>query len=321
MKLIITIDVEEDNWGEFNASSWSISNVEEIPSVQQLFDDFKVKPTYLVNYPIVTNEKAVSILNHILKDRRCEIGSHLHPWNTPPIEEKINEENSMLCNLPSDLQFRKIQTLKQITQNVLGVTSVSFRAGRYGFSAEVATHLHKLGYKVDTSITPFTNWKNEYGPDFSNIFPQPFVLNQLLEIPISVGFIQNDFKRCNLLYNGLKKNPFTRYMHFLGILSRIGILNKVSLSPEFSTAMDMIKLTNILRKKGFCYVNMEFHSTSLIHGASPYNKMLSDKQQIIHRLKEFLIFARDTGIESITLSETLNLLPKDSLPERNVLSA
>lgn len=321
MKLIITIDVEEDNWGEFNVSSWPVSNVEEIPSVQQLFDDFKIRPTYLVNYTIVNNEKAVSILKPIFKDGRCEIGSHLHPWNTPPIEEEINEKNSMLCNLPSDLQFRKIQTIKQITQSVFGVTPISFRAGRYGFSTGVATHLHRLGYKVDTSITPFTNWNKEYGPDFSNIFPQPFVLNQLLEIPISVGFLQYNFKQSNILFNRLKKSKYNGYMHFLGILSKIGVLNKVSLSPEFSTTRDMIKLTNTLRKKGFRYVNMELHSTSLMHGLNPYSKTLSSIKQFLSRLEKFLIFARDTGMESITLSETLNLLPKDSLPERIALNA
>ncbi len=319
MKLIITIDTEEDNWGEFNAPSWPVDNVGEIPALQQLFDDFKVKPTYLVNYTIVSNEKAVSILKPILMDGRCEIGGHPHPWNTPPFEEKINEENSMLCNLPSDLQFRKIQTLNESIESAFGVTPISFRAGRYGFSTEVATNIHKLGYKVDTSITPFTNWEEEYGPDFSDILPHPFLLNQLLEIPVSVGFTQSNFKQANIFFNSLKKSQFNKYTRLLGILSKIGVLNKVSLSPEFSTTRDMIKLTNTLKKKGFPYVNMEFHSTSLMHGAGQYIKTLSDKQQFIQRIKDFLIFARDTGMESITLSETLNLLPEDSLRKRNVL--
>ncbi len=319
MKLIITIDTEEDNWGEFNASSWPVNNVEEIPALQQLFDDFKVKPTYLVNYTIVSNEKAVSILKPILMDGKCEIGSHPHPWNTPPIEEEINEKNSMLCNLPSDLQFRKIQTLHETIQNAFGVTPISFRAGRYGHSTELATNLHKLGYKVDTSITPLTNWKQEYGPDFSDIFPHPFLLDQLLEVPVSVGFTQNNFERANFLLKSLKNNQYTKYIRLLGILSKTGMLNKVSLSPEFSTVHDMIKLTNRLKKKGFRYVNMEFHSTSLLHGAGQYTRTLSDKQQFIQCIEDLLTFARDTGIESITLSETLNLLPVDSLPKRNVL--
>ncbi len=105
----------------------------------------------------------------------------------------------------------------------------------------------------------------------------------------------------------------------LGIMSKIGILNKVSLSPEFSTIHEMIKLTNTLKKKGFHYVNMEFHSTSLKHGLTPYTNTRLDKQQFIQRIKDFLTFACDTGIESITLSETLDLLPEDSLSERNVL--
>jgi hypothetical protein len=33
-----------------------------------------------------------------------EIGAHLHPWNTPPLREEFTEANTMLKNLPPELQ-------------------------------------------------------------------------------------------------------------------------------------------------------------------------------------------------------------------------
>ena len=79
MKLIITIDTEEDNWGQFDAQKFTVENIERIPILQDLFDSFGFKPTYLLSYPVATNDRAISILKSILDRDRCEIGNHCHP--------------------------------------------------------------------------------------------------------------------------------------------------------------------------------------------------------------------------------------------------
>jgi hypothetical protein len=169
MYLIITIDTEEDNWGDYSPTGHALENIERIPDLQQLLNEFNVKPTYLITYPVATDERAISILKGILDEGKCEIGSHCHPWNTPPFEEVNNKKNSMLCNLPIDLQFNKISFLHQTIQNNFGITPISFRAGRWGFNQEVAKNLFRLGYQIDTSITPFVDWADFHGPAFSRI--------------------------------------------------------------------------------------------------------------------------------------------------------
>ena len=114
MYLIVTIDTEEDNWGEYYLPEYSLRNIEEIPKLQDLFNEFNVKPTYLITYPVATNERAVFILKRILDEGKCEIGNHCHPWNTPPFEEERNKFNSMLCNLPMELQYKKIKVLHDL---------------------------------------------------------------------------------------------------------------------------------------------------------------------------------------------------------------
>lgn len=83
MKLIITIDTEEDNWSRYSATDNPVENIERIVPLQQLFDEFGVRPTYLVDYPVATNPKSVSVFKRILEEGKYEIGMHCHPWNTP----------------------------------------------------------------------------------------------------------------------------------------------------------------------------------------------------------------------------------------------
>ena len=67
MYLVITIDTEEDNWGNFSPNGYSLENINKIPALQELFDEFNVKPTYLLTYPVATDKTAVSIFKKILK--------------------------------------------------------------------------------------------------------------------------------------------------------------------------------------------------------------------------------------------------------------
>jgi len=174
MKLIITIDTEEDGWEDYNPTGNTVSNISQIPLLQELFDEFNVKPTYLITHPVATDEKAVSILKGIMETGRCEIGSHCHPWNTPPFEEDNNGKNSMLCNLPSELQYKKMSSLHNTITENFGIEPVSFRSGRWGYGRDVAANLQRLGYRIDTSIIAYTDWTDSHGPDFSEIPPEPF---------------------------------------------------------------------------------------------------------------------------------------------------
>ena len=85
MKLIVAVDTEEDNWGSLRLTRYTCENIARIPAVQALFDQFNVTPTYLITYPVATNDRAASILKAILDPKRCEIGTQCHPWNTLPL--------------------------------------------------------------------------------------------------------------------------------------------------------------------------------------------------------------------------------------------
>ncbi|HTG02435.1 MAG TPA: hypothetical protein VK654_17770, partial [Nitrospirota bacterium] len=74
MKLVITIDTEEDNWGSYDSQEYTLENIKNIPVLQELFDRFGVKPTYLITYPVAMHGGSLAILKEIKDSNRCEIG-------------------------------------------------------------------------------------------------------------------------------------------------------------------------------------------------------------------------------------------------------
>lgn len=315
IRLVVSIDTEEDNWGQYKPSGYTVENILKIPALQSVFDEFDIKPTYLISYPVVTDKRALSIFKTIIARNRCEIGMHCHPWNTPPFEEENTRKNSMLCNLPADLQFKKLSNLHHCIISNLGVIPISFRAGRWGFSSKVAKNLLTLGYKVDTSVFSFSNLTDKGGPDYSMIASLPYLLNpddiyspvdsgQMLEVPITVGYLQKNFDMCNRI-SKIAGHKVLNSFKIKGILQRLNLLNKIYLSPEVNSGAEMIALTENLAKKGYTVINLYFHSTTLKQGLTPFVKTEEEELNFIMRLREFFQFTREAGIESVYLSDLL----------------
>ncbi len=317
MKIVITIDTEEDNWNQYSRTDNPCKNIEHIASLHALFESFSVIPTYLVTLPVINDKKSQAILKKIVSEKKCEIGTHCHPWNTPPFDEPLIKTNTMLSNLSQESIQKKISTLHTAIQEKLGVTPVSFRSGRYGFNEKVAHALEKLNYKFDTSITPFEDQSPYQGPDFTEYSPWPYRFSSknifkpdqngaLIEIPISTGFLQKNYIFYNRLFKFLQNRSIAIKFRAIGILNALRILNKVSLNPERFSEKEMVALVKVLRLKGAKILNLTFHSTSLKAGFSPFTKTEQDEQRIFYRINTFLKFINDEGIECIRLSDVIN---------------
>lgn len=315
VKIFITIDTEEDDWGDNKPGGHAFENLTRIRLVQDIFDRYGAIPTYLVTYPVTQNESGKSILLDILESGKAEIGVHCHPWNTPPFEEETNEENSMLCNLPYGLIGKKLEILHHAITKNFKVEPLCFRAGRWAFGPSVARCIREIGYKIDTSITPFFNWSNEGGPDFSDASPFPYwfdpddVLSEnsrghILEVPVTIGFLQKDFKRCARVRKYILNGPFSQF-HFLGCLDRLKILNLRWLSPELNNGEEMIRLAKTFIRLGRSSLNMCFHSTSLLPGRSPFVRNDQQLGTFLNNVEMFLRFAVARGMSFRPLSAAL----------------
>lgn len=316
MRLVVTIDVEEDQWGVIPHYQATARNVRRLPILQKLLNEFGIIPTYLLSYPVVQDPYAAGILRDIVDAGECEIGAHCHPWNTPPYEEPLNRYNSMLCNLPAPLQYRKLQCLHDTIQTNIGIAPIAFRSGRWGFDAEVARSLIRLGYRIDTSVTPYTSWVQTSGPDFSCYSPKPYAFTPnvhsdqdskdvLAEIPATIGFLHGEFQACAKLTERLNRAPLCG-LKVAGLLSRMHLLRKVWLSPEMETPARMMQLVHQMRNQHYELLNLVFHSSALLAGCGPFVRSQSDEQAFISRLTTFLHHALKEGIVCVALSEAAN---------------
>jgi hypothetical protein len=313
MRLIVTIDTEEDNWAGYREPSFTTGNIEKLPELQRMFDEFAVRPTYLVTHVVATDPRAAAILRRLQDERRCEIGAHCHPWNTPPVREELGAHNSMLCNLTPALQREKLRELTERITERFGCVPVSFRAGRWAYSQDVALAIVELGYEVDSSISPYMDWSSECGVDYSHVPLVPYSSSlrevyadapeaRLDEIPTTIGYLQRDGVRAARLHRRLSRSPW-RALRVYGVLNRLGLLNRVWLCPEHHPATDMIRLTRTLLERGCPVVNMMVHSCTLLPGATPFVSSETDAREFVQRIRIYLEFATAQGLVPMSLAE------------------
>ena len=313
--LIVTIDTEEEGlWsGRFAGYDTPVENLAGIPAFQLICDRFDIKPTYLVNSPVVENERASAVFESIIAGSRCEIGCHIHPWNTPPVDDDTTSERSYLCNLPLEEQRNKLATVTgQISQR-FGQRPTSFRAGRYGLDSAGAELLRDLGYIVDSSVCPFMDYSEDGGPDFRGAPWQPYFVGHeltkpatsstsLLEVPVSFGFNWTNFERANRLQEWLS-GPRLRRMRLRGILDRLGILRKIKFSPEKGDASQLRPLIRAYCDQDAPCMVMMFHSSSLQPGNTPYVRDDSELQGFLNTIERTFEYCLNTaGMSPATLS-------------------
>lgn len=316
MKLIVTVDTEEEfRWSEkFDRNNTATKNIKKLQLIDEIFSRYRVRPTYLIDYPVACDKDSVKILRDYYENGKCEIGAHLHTWVTPPFEEDVNNKNSYANNLPYELVRKKIVCLHEAILQAFGVEPVSFKSGRYGFDTKVARAMHSLDYKVDTSITPFISHETGGGPDFRGagnkayFFSHENILKEdkngnILEVPMSVGFTRADMEFWRRIFN-LLEALLLRNIPVKGILSKLGIVEKVNISPEGEKIDSIIKMLKIFIESGYEFINLNFHSSSLLEGYTPYVQNREDLRKFLETIETTLKYlVEQAGAEPLTLSE------------------
>jgi hypothetical protein len=313
-KLIVTVDTEEEGlWSNsFQSSGNTVNNVQGVPAFQSICENHKLAPVYLINSPVIEDQQACELLKEINDRDTCEIGCHIHPWNTPPVEENTTAYRSYLCNLDTDIQKSKLEQVTTEIHNRFGKTPTSFRAGRYGLDLNGASFLEDLGYKVDSSVCPFTDYSADGGPDFRGYPWKPYYIgdkfNQpaehrtdLLEVPVSFGFNWKQFDSAFRLDETLG-TPIFNKLRLRGILSRLNILKKIKFSPEKHSSQDLQILADIYSSQNAPALVMMFHSSSLQPGYSPYVKSKEDLTEFLRTIDSVIDYCLNTlDMESATL--------------------
>src|SRR5688500_1073001 len=112
-ELMIVVDTEEEfDWSKpFSRASTATRSITAQARAHEIYDRLGIVPTYVIDYPVATDAKAVVFLRALKESGKAEIGAHLHPWVTPPHVEEVSARNSYHCNLPPQLERAKIEAL------------------------------------------------------------------------------------------------------------------------------------------------------------------------------------------------------------------
>lgn len=303
---LITIDTEADNQWNPNQPP-TTENAKYLPRFQELCEKYKLKPTWLTTYEMANDPFFVEYFKEKQDKGLCEIGMHLHAWNTPPYYElkKVTNERSYLIEYPEDIIEAKISSITELLTNKFGKAPISHRAGRWAINETYFKLLSKYGYKIDCSVTPGVNWKKSLGTtglsgnDYTKCSKVPTYFNNILELPVSIEKLRFfDFKNIHSLKNILGelyrfckgKMQWLRPSKNANIKPLLKVLSLVSNNPNIDYAMFMI------------------HSSELMLGGSPSFLTEEDIEKLYVCIEKLFQNVSKTNYIGLCLKEYLDML-------------
>jgi len=299
----ITIDTEIDR-----SPDWRISSAETFFSVLKgipekltpLFKKFEAKPTYLLSSEVVENNDCIDVLKNI---ENCEFGTHLHGDLIEPHKtvDKLSGAfvKAMQSSYSEEIEYQKLKNLTGLFVKKFGYQPKSFRAGRFAAGTNTINSLERLGYLVDSSITPGIDWNYPEGrANFLEAKEQPYFPNR-----------QNFLKAGDLKILEVPISIFSSSLRELKIPARIRekLFPATWLRPSFQSLEEMLqvikKLTKKHQRKEIVVLNMMFHSMEVIPGASPYVRTEKESKELLGKIERTLKYAKANRFKFMTLLE------------------
>jgi hypothetical protein len=284
---LITIDTECDHdprWARSRPLTFR-SVTEGAPArLQPVFEAAGAVPTYLLTVEVMEDEASVAALRALRG--RHELGTHLHSAFIEP-EKKFHDyagvdSPDFQCHCAPAVEFRKLENLTNLFVSRFGRRPRTFRAGRFGAGPNTISALSRLGYLVETSVTPHIRWRHPGGDvDYRGAPDQPY-------FPRPGSLVDADPAG----RAGVLEVPVTTKRRLLR--------GPRWLRPWFSSVEAMKRVVEDQlrrhRDRRVVVLNMMFHSMEVIAKASPYPQSESDVQRYLEDLAGVLQWCRARGI-------------------------
>ena len=310
LSLLVGIDTEGDNqWSAEARLDQRFENIHALPRLHAVFQRHRVRPTYLITWPVAKDRRSAAVLRELLSGRDCEIGAHHHAWETPPCTEADVRRHPYALQLPASQFAAQVASLTNAIGDAVGERPLSYRSGRFGFSAAHVFDLERAGYTVESSVAPLFYEGHKGGPDFAGAPPTPYFLSyddptvpgtsNLLELPVSAALDRRVPAFVERLYARAPR-PYTTKR----VLRKLGVARVQWLRPSYSSVEDMCALARRMKADGVPHLNLIFHSSEAVAGGSPYNRTARDLERFFARLEQVLAYVTsDLGAIPVTFSE------------------
>ena len=333
MRIVVTVDTEADGQWQ-HGRPLATANVAAWPPFQELCRRYAVPPTWLITSEIAEDPDAVAFLRPLAAAGEVEVGTHLHPWTTPPFVEEPglrhnDRAHAFPCHLEPELLLAKLETLTAQVARVAGALPTSYRAGRFGIDAVGADILAGLGYEVDSSVTPFVTWAAHGGrpgrgggPDFRRHDAYPFRVAGtgtpgLVELPVTIMPTYAVTRRVPWLREHWHARPARlrgRGRRFLPRPQPLWLRPR----PDYVLS-DLQALVSQAERARLPVAVFMFHSSELLAGASPYRPTQQDVDVLLRLLDDLFAWSRGRGHDFATLSAAGRALAgDDALPVKEL---
>ena len=291
MKLLVTIDTEPDcdiHWNrtaplKFTSVTYGIPQL-----LRPIWNKYNTAPIYFVCPEVVNNDVCCEVLKKEIQQGAI-IGTHLHSEYIEPdlvhIPGKPSYEYPCFAH-STEIEMEKIKNLTELIKKKLGVNPLWYRAARFGADMDTIRSLKKLGYKYDSSVTPYINWTKQGGPDHSKAPLQPYWISKedyykaaeekdsigILEVPVTITG-----KRGGLFGSLLPENwLFYKWIR-----------------PTHVSVWEQKKMIDeLLKKYPDPTLVMMFHSQEIIINASPYVRNNWMQRTFLSRMERIIEYAQ-----------------------------
>ncbi len=320
-RLITMVDAEEAfDWSRpFSREARDVSSMRHQHLAHRVFERHGVVPVYLADHPVVAQDDGRAPLQELLRGRHCEIGAQLHPWVTPPFTEAMEPGNSFAGNLPVAIEVAKARTLTEALGATFGQHPLIYRTGRFGVGPRTADILKHLGYAADSSVAAC--WPPGMARGDAEAWRSgqaPYWVDRdrtLMEIPVTAALVGRLDGRLGRRLAPLLFHPAAERLRLPGLAARMGLMERIRLTPEGMTLEEAKRLTRALHAAGQRVFVLTYHSPSLVPGNTPYVRTLAEREAFLAWLDGYYSFFREEiGGRSASWREIR--YPAEAAPQR-----
>jgi hypothetical protein len=309
-RFVVTVDTEEEfDWDKpLNRSDHGLGHIPRLGKFQQFCEAERVTPIYLVDWPIAQSREAAEVLRGPIAAGKAEIGVQLHPWVNPPFEEEVNQHNSFAGNLPRDLEKAKFLNLYNAIVRNFETAPLIYRAGRYGVGPNTGEILAANSIAIDSSVRAKFDYSAGGGPNYRHHPIVPYWLDDersLLELPLTTVFWGPLRRQGEWLYPALWRTPRLR-----GALSRVGLLERIPLTPEGVSVDEAIRGIDIALDDGLPVLVFSFHSPSLRPGHTPYVRSGDDLDLLYDWWRRVFAYLELRGIKPASVAQIMQAVER-----------
>lgn len=275
-RVVVFVDTEEEfDWTQpKRRDAVSVSAVQTLPVAHRHLRSFGLNPVYLADHPVASTPASAAVLRGLVEAGEAEIGAQLHPWVNPPFDEAVAPVNSFPGNLPRALEHAKLRALTETLESAIGMRPLVYRAGRYGIGPNTESILDELGYRLDVSVRPLFDYRDEGGPNFTRLRAQAYWTGperRLLELPLTSTYTGLLRRSGRAMFEATAPMPWLR-----GLLAHARLLERVALTPEGIPLADALRALDVLLDSDLQVFSISFHSPSVVPGHTPYVRDAAD---------------------------------------------